>query len=259
MSGTDRVAKRTRFAFYTRYIADVAARRFELAPAEVIAMNPNTGTLPMFRSRSDADVTLGIYRRHPILIRDADRSGNPWGISFGTLFHMANDSGLFHQPDDLAAAEFNGWSYERDGKECVPLYEAKMLSHFDHRFSTYRGATQAQLNKGTLPRLVAAQHDNADDTEPLARYWVARSEVTKVLSDKAESGWLSGWRKSRVLQTSEPSSLSYFLRAPLVTAVSCGSWTTQPTRRSSWPQPRRLPLTTSLGKSSQAPTCSTSS
>lgn len=27
-----------------------------------------------------------------------------------------------------------------------------MLSHFDHRFSTYRDATQANLNKGTLPR-----------------------------------------------------------------------------------------------------------
>ena len=47
-------------------------------------MNPNTGTLPMFRTRVDADITLGIYRRHPVLIRDDDPDGNPWGLSFGT-------------------------------------------------------------------------------------------------------------------------------------------------------------------------------
>ena len=35
----------------------------------------------------------------------------------------------------------------------LPLYEAKMINHFDSRFSTYDGATQAQMNKGTLPRL----------------------------------------------------------------------------------------------------------
>ena len=149
------------------------SRRFELAADEVLKLNPNTGTLPMFRTRIDADITLGIYRRHPVLIRDDDPDGNPWGLSFGTLFHMANDSGLFHQPEDFSDDEFNGWSYERDGKEYVPLYEAKMLSHFDHRFSTYRGATQAQLNVGTLPRLTDDDHDDPN-LEPLARYWVDR-------------------------------------------------------------------------------------
>ena len=66
-------------------------------PTKFSQLNPNTGTLPMFRSRSDADITLGIYRRHPVLIRDDDPDGNPWGLSFARLFDMANDSGLFHQ------------------------------------------------------------------------------------------------------------------------------------------------------------------
>ena len=66
---------------------------------------------------------------------------------------MANDSGFFHQPEDLADADSMAGPTSADGKEYLPLYEAKMLSHFDHRFSTYRGATQAQLNVGTLPRL----------------------------------------------------------------------------------------------------------
>lgn len=193
MTGTQRKIKRTRFAFLSRRISDLPERRFELAPQEVLALNPNTGTLPMFRSRVDADITLGIYSRHPVLIRDGDPDGNPSGLSFATLFHMANDSGLFRQPNDLADATFNGWSYERDGTEYVPLYEAKMLSHFDHRFSSYRGATQAQLNKGTLPRLTDEQHDDPN-LESLARYWVKRSEVDAVLGERWDRKWLLGWR-----------------------------------------------------------------
>ncbi|TVT22118.1 N-6 DNA methylase, partial [Amycolatopsis rhizosphaerae] len=117
ISGADRLALRTRFAFLTRHLADVPDRRFELSPDEVMAMNPNTGTLPMFRTRTDADITLGIHRRHPVLIHDSTVDGNPWGLSFGTLFHMANDSGLFQQAPDLAGAHFNGWSYEDSERE----------------------------------------------------------------------------------------------------------------------------------------------
>jgi hypothetical protein len=193
MTGASRTVERSRFAFLTRHIADVAARRFELAADEVLKLNPNTGTLPMFRTRADADITLGIYGRHGVLIRDDDPNGNAWDLSFGTLFHMANDSGLFHQPDDLADAKFNGWSYERDRKEYTPLYEAKMLSHFDHRFSTYRGATQAQLNVGSLPRPSAEEHDNPH-LEPLARYWIVRTEVNTRLHDRWDRAWLLGWR-----------------------------------------------------------------
>ncbi|SEP88097.1 Methyltransferase domain-containing protein [Mycobacterium sp. 88mf] len=207
ITGNARRVSRTRFAFYTRYISDVPERRFELAASEVLALNPNTGTLPMFRSRRDADITLGIYSRHPVLIRDDDPDGNPWGLSFARLFDMATDSEYFYSADDLAEAKFNEWSFKRDGQEFVPLYEAKMLSHFDHRFSTYKHATQAQLNKGTLPRLTDEQHDD-DDCEPLARYWVKKHEVTSRLSDKWSQHWILGWRditKANQLRTFIPS------------------------------------------------------
>lgn len=194
MTGTNRTVQRTKFAFLNRHISDVPEKRFKLAAKEVLALNPNTGTLPMFRSRKDADITLGIYSRHPILIRDDDSDGNPWGLSFSQgLFNMASDSGLFNTADDLTDAKFNGWSYKRGHKEYVPLYEAKLLSHFDHRFSTYKGATQAQLNVGALPRLTDEQHDDPG-LEPLARYWVERSEVDAKLADRWDRQWLLGWR-----------------------------------------------------------------
>jgi hypothetical protein len=68
-----------------------------------------------------------------------------------------------------------------------------MLWHFDHRFSTYHMATQAQLNMQTLPRFSDSEHDDPRG-EPLARYWVSKSDVTESLAEKWDRRWLLGWR-----------------------------------------------------------------
>lgn len=193
MTGGAPVAK-ARLAFYTRYIEDTPARRLTLAAEEILRLNPNTGTLPIFRTRRDADLTLSIYRRHPVLVDD--RAGlNAWGLTFATLFHMANDSGLFRTDTVLEdqGASFDGWAWQKGSRRWVPLYESKMLAHYDHRYATYDGATQAQLNKGTLPRLTEAQHQDPF-VEPLTRYWVDETEVEKAIGDRWDRGWFLGWR-----------------------------------------------------------------
>lgn len=97
------------FAFFLHDPADLNREnvRFELTPDEIQLLNPNTGTCPIFRTRRDAEITLGIYRRVPVLINENDPvNGNPWGIKFMTMFHMSNDSHLFHTREDL---EDDGW------------------------------------------------------------------------------------------------------------------------------------------------------
>ena len=126
------------FAFGTRYMPDLPARRFAMPPEEILLVNPNTGTTPLFRSRRDAEITIGIYKRVPVLWRDEPEE-NPWGLSFMAMFHMANDSGLFRTRDQL---ESDGWTltgniFVRGSERMLPLYEAKMIHHFDHRFGTY--------------------------------------------------------------------------------------------------------------------------
>jgi hypothetical protein len=68
-----------------------------------------------------------------------------------------------------------------------------MLWHFDHRFSTYRNATAAQLRMQTLPRVTDAEHDDPE-LEPLARYWVGRNEIGAKLDGQWDAKWLLGWR-----------------------------------------------------------------
>jgi hypothetical protein len=157
---------------------DLRTREFTMPPEEILLVNPNTGTTPVFRSRRDAEITIGIYKRVPVLWRD-DPEENPWGLSFMAMLHMANDSGLFRT------------SYEGN---VLPLYEAKMVHHFDHRLGTYEGQTEAQANMGTLPRIDPEQLD--DPTFAVqSRYWVAEPEVaTRLVKRGWERNWLLGWR-----------------------------------------------------------------
>ncbi|MEU1516875.1 DNA methyltransferase [Streptomyces sp. NPDC005811] len=208
VAGREERVREASFAFGTRYMEDLPSRRFAMPPEEILLVNPNTGTLPVFRSRRDAEITLGIYRRVPVLIREDDPDGNPWGLSFTRLFHMSDDAHLFRTRDQLVADGWtqNGNVFEQGSQRYLPLYEAKMLHHYDHRLGTYEGQTEAQANMGTLPRVTPEQHDDPGFV-PMPRYWVPEFDVDAgkrdrkgkptlepgVASQLAERGWDHGW------------------------------------------------------------------
>ena len=86
--GRDLREPAARFAFFLEDPADLddSERVFALSPEEIALINPNTGTLPIFRTRRDADLTAAIYRRIPVLWNETERGGNPWGITFKRPF-----------------------------------------------------------------------------------------------------------------------------------------------------------------------------
>jgi N-6 DNA Methylase len=194
VSGSAVPVQAASFAFGTRYMRDLPARRFTMPPGEILLVNPNTGTTPVFRSRRDAEITIGIYRRVPVLWRDKPAE-NPWGFSFMRMFDMANDAGVFHTRDDLDRAgwRLRGNVFARGDEQMLPLYEAKMIRYYDHRLGTYEGQTEAQAAVGTLPR---PTHDQQDDPDfaVLPRYWVAKEQVDERLADRWDRDWLLGWR-----------------------------------------------------------------
>ena len=194
---TIRESRQADLVFYARRAVDLDDRwrHFSLTPDDFATLNPNTRTCPTFRSQRDADINLAMYRRGGVLWRENDPDGNPWGLRFLSMFHMANDSGRFRRRAELAAAgwRLDGDRFERDGRAMLPLYEAKMVHQFDHRFGTYEGQSQAQANQGKLPEL-----DDAARADPgrltLPRYWVHQDEVAERLDDRWDRGWLLGWR-----------------------------------------------------------------
>ena len=168
-------AEQAEFVFFATQVSQLAdpRRRFTLTPDEFRLINPNTLTCPVFRSERDAELTKKLYRAAPVLIEEGKAEGNPWGISFSQgLFNMTSDSHLFA---DAA------------GQDLLPLYEAKMIHQFDHRWATFNAEGDSR------DVTVAEKADPAYTVTP--RYWVSQAEVEERLNDKGLiRGWLMGWR-----------------------------------------------------------------
>ena len=111
MTGRDRVAERVPLAFMLHDPSQALMARFELSNEEILLLNPNTGTLPVFASRKDAEITLKIYRRFPVLVREANEELgtpelNPWGLKLKLMFMMNTDSDKFRTREELEAEGF---------------------------------------------------------------------------------------------------------------------------------------------------------
>jgi hypothetical protein len=199
LTGRNVSASAPAFAFFaTRadHLRD-PRRLFSLTPQDIARINPNTRTLPVFRTRQDADLTRAIYERVPVLVNE--RTGeNPWDVRFLRMFDMSNDSHLFHTRSQLEAEGYRlvgntfvaGDPTSPSPARYLPLYEAKMIWHYDHRYGTYEGVRDRSSTQLTTPN--AAQHaDPHFVVQPW--YWVPAEEVTKRLGDWRR-GWLLGFR-----------------------------------------------------------------
>jgi hypothetical protein len=210
--------KAPEFAFFLTDTEQLAEqeRHFILSADDIARINPNTKTAPVLRSRADAELTAKIYARVPVLINEAKGAeGNPWKIAIHTrLWHMAEDAEWFRTSKQLLEAGFL-----RDGRDWVmptelrsrdsvpqptgetslvqradlhnidryvPLYEAKMIHQFDHRWGTYDNGDSRGLTNT----------EKADPAfEPAPRYWVPEREVTDRVAEQGWSyNWLMCWR-----------------------------------------------------------------
>jgi hypothetical protein len=179
------VASHSEFAFFAHSTEELVdeEKRFALSPADIALINPNTKTCPIFRTRRDAALTKAIYERVPVLIKEGPPEVNPWGISFKSMFHMANDSHLFMIYDQLLR---DGWKLEgnrfcKGGEACLPLYEGKMVSLFDHRFSSY----ELPISQATQGQEEVPQKDPFYVAMP--RYWIHESHMEDAIYQRRRS------------------------------------------------------------------------
>jgi hypothetical protein len=191
LAGVGIRASVTKFAFFLHDVEELHGqdKTLDLSPEEIDLFNPNTGTLPVFRSRRDADITAKIYRRVPVLMRDGDFQGNPWGLSFLRMIDTDRDSTHIHEREGLEAQgwKLNGNIFVRDQENMLPLYEAKMVHQFDHRWAGYK-------SDGNI-RDIATVEKQGPGELVLPRYWVPGAQVGAKLAAKGfMSGWLLGWR-----------------------------------------------------------------
>jgi hypothetical protein len=200
--GVERTFNATRSAFCLHRVEDLSAadRIIALSAADFAAVNPNTGTAPIFRSARDAAITTRLYRAHPVLVdrrpEQEEPPGRPvsvWPFRYVRMFDMTNDSGLFRTESWLAdnggfKVASNRW--KTSGETYVLLYEGKMVQAYDHR------AASVVVNPENLHR--PAQPEPASDAQrsdaawlPSPQYWVPMSSVRESL----KADWTVGFKE----------------------------------------------------------------
>ena len=168
----------TEYIFFATNVGHLVhpQRRFTLSAEDIALINPNTRTAPVFRTAIDAELTRKIYQQAPVLL-DERTKYNPWGVSFLRMFDMSNDSHLFKNAS---------------GDGMLPLYEAKMLWHFTHRYGDYADHPEG-AETTALPTVPIERLQNPD-YHLTHRYYVPFNAVQEQLTGRWERGWLLGFR-----------------------------------------------------------------
>ncbi len=154
------------FVFFAHSVDDLSdiARRWSLTASDIRLLNPSTRTCPVFRTKRDAELTGSIYR-NAIVLGAAPEAGG-WGADY--LLKLVDPT--IHR--DLLLSD------ESEARDVVPLYEGKVIWHFDHRYLSFDRGGPAD---GCLV-------SNAQKSEAACvvrpRYWLRRKDFEERLKGR---------------------------------------------------------------------------
>ncbi len=150
----------------------IADRHFTLTYNDIKGINPITKTVPIFRTRFDAEIVKSIYKRIPVWCL-SDSKNEKFGIP-KTPFNMSNDSGLFQAKqkvlDSGGILKNDGCLYLKD-IILLPLYESKLIHQFNHRYATFSGVDDYQTSEGNASELSLFDLQNPNKFVE-GRYWL---------------------------------------------------------------------------------------
>jgi hypothetical protein len=172
------------FVFYCRYFEDLLdpRRHFQLSREDLVLLNPNTKTSPIFRSCHDAELTKKIYKCIPVLNNEA-KGQNDWGVELTTMFHSSTDAHLFESADQLSTQGYKPDEFGNfvNGESlALRLYEGKMFMQYDHRAGTVVENVSARVRKRQTESTTIEQHNDIGFVV-FPQYWVRQELIPKEL------------------------------------------------------------------------------
>ena len=169
-----------RLAFFQPSAAAAEAAAFALTPEDFSAVNPNTGTAPVFRSERDAALTRAIHARLPVLV---DRRVAParavWPLRYLRMLDMTNDSGLFRTAAELTAQgayPVVGNRWEKGRARWRALMTGRAIHQFDHRAASV-GANAANLHNPFVSVPTTPEQHCDPVYAPRPEFWVAENDL----------------------------------------------------------------------------------
>ena len=110
--------------------------------------------------------------------RGSEHEQNSWNIRFMAMFHMSNDSHLFHG---------------EDGQGRLPLYEGKMVQAFDHRAASVKTNSDNIVRAGQPDPTKIDQYEDPDfSTKPQS--WVESTEVEARIDGVWNKRWILAFK-----------------------------------------------------------------
>lgn len=126
VTGQDRQIASFDFAVKLHKLPSLVQDLTQITSEDCRRVNPNTGTVPIFRNERSAEITEAIYARLPILVRrDGANVTQVWPVRYATMFHMTSASHLFRRRAQLegehGAYLVNGNTFrDREGSIWAP-------------------------------------------------------------------------------------------------------------------------------------------
>ncbi len=183
--------KPTQCAFFLHDVSELQRKgsRLELSVADFERFNPNTQTMPIFRSTKDAELAVRIYDKSVPLVKHSDGiETKAWPVKFSTMFHMTSDSEKFRTVEELRKKEkayhIGENVFDSPTGRWLPLYLGRMFNQFDHRAASV-SFNEENLQNPRLSDLISTDRKKDPKLLPEHQYWVAE--------DKIVSGYVGSW------------------------------------------------------------------
>ena len=161
------------FGWLLQRLSDLDSQHLiRLTSSDIALFNPSSATCPVFQSKHDLEINRTIYAAGRHICLDDDRRFGQ--IDFlGELFNMTRDSRFFHrEPTDHGSS--------------LPLYEAKYVHQFDHRYASFSSAGFSEV-----PTDIKAD----PSYRIVPKNWVPKTEVLRrLLRRNHTERWLLGFR-----------------------------------------------------------------
>ncbi len=214
----------TDFSFYRKSITELAdpTNHFTLDLKDFELLSPNTGTCPTFTSVADAELTKAVYRRIPVFIREKPTEINPWRTRiYAEMYNMTRASHLFHTTEALlgTGARQDGAVFRQGSDVYLPVYEARMLGHYDHRLCSV-GINPQNIFRGAVSESTTIDDHALPDYFAAPRFWLSRDDFNNEILHGYNKQWFSGFRMVTAATNERTMIASIFPRTPFVNTIS---------------------------------------
>jgi len=151
--------------------------------------NPNTLTCPVFLSEIDYLLTKKIYKNGKIILEKK----NPVfpNLEIHRMFNISDDFKNFYTKENIKNFKRQTYAYilEDKNKILLPVYEAKFIYNYDHRYRSFKGSSDEDI-KNSHPKYIKNEEKQLINYCVKTRYWI---DNTLFEEKKKKWNWNYNW------------------------------------------------------------------